>query len=114
MNVKHSLAMVSAIAVVMAGLVFLYLHNPVEIDVFPRCPFLALTGFKCPGCGALRGIHYLLHLQFAKAWQMNPLMVSSLPLIATLFLSRRVRENVFVSCFLLVVIAVYFVMRNLK
>lgn len=112
-NVKHSLAMVSAIAISMAGLVFLYLYNPTEIAGIPRCPFLALTGYKCPGCGTLRGIHHLLHLQFAKAWQMNPLMIVSLPLVVAMSMSHRLRENVMVGRLVLIVVVVYCVMRNL-
>ena len=28
---------------------------------YPTCPWLALTGTYCPGCGSLRAIHALAH-----------------------------------------------------
>ena len=28
-----------------------YTLDPSECRVFPRCPFLTLTGWECPGCG---------------------------------------------------------------
>ena len=35
--------------------------DPNQPGHYPTCPFLATTGFYCPGCGALRAVHDLLH-----------------------------------------------------
>lgn len=96
----------------LAGLAYLYGHNPAEVSGFPKCPFFALTGYKCPGCGTLRGLHFLLHGQFAKAWGMNPLMIVSIPLIG-LLLFTRIGRSVTVSRGILVVVLGYWLLRNL-
>ena len=36
------------------------------------CPMLLVTGFPCPGCGMSRAIFFVVTLQFARAWAMNP------------------------------------------
>lgn len=33
--------------------------DPAEPGHYPACPFLALTGWYCPGCGGLRSAHAL-------------------------------------------------------
>lgn len=48
----------------------------------PACPFHALTGLYCPGCGSTRSLHALLHGDLATALAMNPLLVVALPLLA--------------------------------
>lgn len=101
------------VVVGVSGFVFLYFYNPTEITGIPRCPFLALTGYKCPGCGTLRGIHHLLHLQFAKVWQMNPLLLVSLPLVVAMSMSHRLRESAMVGRLVLATAMLYCVMRNL-
>jgi hypothetical protein len=40
---------------------------------WPRCPFLALTGFPCLTCGATRTTIALLHGDFPLALSWNPL-----------------------------------------
>lgn len=110
---KHKFIVSLTVVVGVSVLVFLYLYNPTEITSIPRCPFFALTGYKCPGCGTLRGIHHLLHLQFAKAWQMNPLLLVSFPLVVAMSMSHRLREGVMVGRLVLVTAVVYCVMRNL-
>jgi hypothetical protein len=64
-----------------AALVALYLEPPQAYDI-PPCPFYALTGAFCPGCGALRAIHSLLHGHLVRAIGFNPLLVLLLPLLA--------------------------------
>lgn len=44
----------------------------------PGCPFYALTGFYCPGCGSTRCLHALVHFDLANAMAMNPMLVISL------------------------------------
>jgi hypothetical protein len=40
---------------------------------WPRCPFLAITGFPCLTCGATRATIAFLHGDFSLAWWWNPL-----------------------------------------
>jgi len=54
-------------------------YNPVYVDLFPKCPFLTLTGYKCPGCGSQRAIHYLLNFDVINASKYNILLVISIP-----------------------------------
>ena len=49
------------------------------------CPFLALTGLACPGCGGLRATHDLVHLDVAGAWAMNPLWVVLAPVLVVVW-----------------------------
>jgi hypothetical protein len=77
--------------VALFGLVALFAVDPAGSFFFPRCPFHALTGLHCPGCGTLRALHQLLHGNPGTAFWLNPLMVASLPLIAYSFLSGLVR-----------------------
>ncbi len=95
-----------------AVLVFLYFCNPSDVPHFPRCPFLVLTGYQCPGCGTLRGIHSLLHFRFRDAWGFNPFLVVSIPLIAALVLSPRFRRSPRVSKTVLAAILIYWLLRN--
>ncbi|MGD1053540.1 MAG: DUF2752 domain-containing protein [Candidatus Dormibacteria bacterium] len=43
------------------------------------CPFHALTGLWCPGCGSARAIYSLVHLDWSAALARNPLLVVALP-----------------------------------
>ena len=77
---------------VCAGVV-LYAYNPATATFFPRCPFLVLTGLKCPGCGSQRGLHALLHGDVPLAFHYNALMVLSLPLIFLLLYAEACRTK---------------------
>lgn len=55
------------------GLLFFFL-NPSNSALFPKCPFLLATGWKCPGCGSQRAIHHLLHLNISEAFHDNALL----------------------------------------
>ena len=55
--------------------------NPVIAGFFPTCPFHAITGLNCPGCGMTRGFNALLHGDILGAIQFNAL----LPFFAFLF-----------------------------
>lgn len=73
-----------AAAVIAAALLFLFFVDPLEAAWFPRCPFLALTGRECPGCGSSRAIHALLHGRVCAAVGLNPLATLLLPYAAVL------------------------------
>lgn len=50
-------------------------------SLLPPCPFHWLTGIYCPGCGATRALHALVHGDMAAALAMNPLLVVALPVV---------------------------------
>jgi hypothetical protein len=79
-GVKIGLGIAIAIAALVVLFIF-YTLNPIEIPFFPRCPFLLLTGYECPGCGSQRAIHSLLHFDFKAAFHYNALMVPAIPYI---------------------------------
>lgn len=56
------------------------------------CPFHAVTGLLCPGCGVTTLCMALLRLDFPAAWRANPVLLALLPLIAFLALRLAVRQ----------------------
>ena len=84
-RVRAQLAGVSAVIALVA--VFLYNISPSESGICPPCPFHALTGFHCPGCGTVRGLHQILHGNLVAAMGLNPMMVLSLPYLAYAYFS---------------------------
>lgn len=45
------------------------------------CPFHAITGLQCPGCGVSRMCLALLRLDLPGAWQANGVLLALLPFI---------------------------------
>lgn len=112
------------VAVIAVFLVVLYgLFDPAQTGYFPKCPFRWATGLQCPGCGSQRAIHQLLHGKLKAAFQYNPLLVCSLPLLAFLFSADVFRfrypklyvasRNPFLSWSILTVILLWWVLRNI-
>ena len=55
------------------------------------CPVRALTGLLCPGCGVTRLCMALLRLDFAVAWDANPVLLLLLPVLAALLARQAAR-----------------------
>jgi hypothetical protein len=66
----------------LALLALIFLADPRGHSFFPPCIFHQVTGWNCPGCGATRATHDLLHGQFVRAFRDNALFVAALPLLA--------------------------------
>lgn len=82
------------IALLAAALGFVFFaFNPGTTALFPKCPFLMLTGFRCPGCGSQRAVHSLLHLDIAQAFSYNALLVLSLPILLLLGYAELARKK---------------------
>ena len=60
----------------------LFRFDPMKVDFYPRCPLFLLTGLLCPGCGALRAGHALLHGDVAAALGFNAMLIVALPFLA--------------------------------
>lgn len=90
---------------------------------YPPCPFHALTGLQCPGCGSSRALHLLVHGEWRHALGFNPLLVLSLPLLAIWGAHaawRALRHDLPpavlprpTAAITLVVLLLFFVLRNL-
>lgn len=85
--------------IVMAAVLFaitflcVYFWFDPSTSLFPRCPFLSLTGYLCPGCGSQRALHALLHGDVVAAWHFNALMVLFIPLVMILVLAEFCRKK---------------------
>lgn len=80
--------------VALSGLAAIYFaFDPAGSIFFPKCPFLTMTGWKCPGCGSQRAIHALLHGDLSTAWEMNALLLAELPLMALLAAAWMLRHR---------------------
>lgn len=90
---RRSLVVVLVVAVLLVlGFVY-YALDPSVSGVFPRCKFLSLTGYKCPGCGSQRAIHALLHGDLSGAFRCNALLLVSIPWVALCLLAEAQRTR---------------------
>ncbi|MGW4798979.1 DUF2752 domain-containing protein [Nonomuraea sp. NPDC004297] len=80
-RVKELLAPLGVAAATGAVFAVVGTVDPNEPGHYPTCPFLWLTGLYCPGCGSLRTIHALAHLDPVAALGLNPLAVAMIPLL---------------------------------
>lgn len=69
----------SAATVGVAVALIYYRFNPAEAGFFPVCFFRKITGLHCPGCGAQRALHALLHGRFREAFHNNALLLLAMP-----------------------------------
>jgi hypothetical protein len=102
---------------------YLFLFDPATGVAYPPCPFRMLTGLQCPGCGAARGLHQLLHGHPIVAFELNPLVIMAVPLLLLLLLaftrsaysrgkiSERFRQSKYGWIFLAFVVA-FWIFRN--
>lgn len=106
-----------------AGLWALRHFDPnVAGNPFPPCLFHSVTGLFCPGCGLTRAAHALVHLDFARAFEMNALAMVSAPIVALLVarhygrlpdaLGERLRPFTSLAFWITAVVA-FGVLRNL-
>ena len=105
--------MVLAVIVGIIGLFIIAVFNPEDTSLYPRCPFYVLTGYKCPGCGTLRAIHRMLHLQFSAAFAYNPLLMFAIPYIVLISISSKIAKNHIVSRGVVIVVLLYWLGRNI-
>ncbi|WP_406832408.1 DUF2752 domain-containing protein [Pedococcus sp. KACC 23699] len=77
-RVRGVLLPVASAGAALAGGLVVALVDPNEAGHYPTCPFLALTGAYCPGCGSLRAIHALARGDVATAMARNPFAVVAL------------------------------------
>lgn len=71
----------SGCVLVLMGLLLVYTVDPSEVGFYPPCMLHRLTGWHCPGCGATRALHALLHGDLPQALAFNPVFVFLMPMM---------------------------------
>lgn len=72
---------VAAGAGALAVCVAVNVRDPNQAGSFAVCPFLAVTGWQCPGCGTLRAVRALTRGDVVLALDLNALTTLLLPLL---------------------------------
>ncbi len=73
-ELDHELIWLSvSVAMLVVGMAWFTLRLP-----WPICMFRTLTGYPCVTCGATRSVIAFFHGHFRAAWNLNPLIFSSL------------------------------------
>jgi hypothetical protein len=116
----------AAVSAVFAALALgmLFVFDPSRYAIYPTCPFHQLTGLNCPGCGALRATHQLIHGHLAAAFRLNPFLCLALPVMLLVLAKNAIQhlrgaahEPTRVSPFwirlLLAALVLFTVLRNL-
>lgn len=80
----------TGVAVLGIAVYVYYTYDPAVHKWFPQCPFKALTGLDCPGCGSQRAVHALLHGEFQQAFLHNALLAPFVPYLTLGFGYRYV------------------------
>ena len=113
MERRAKINLAAAVLVILAVIAFFSFVDPTTFPFFPRCFFYALTGFECPGCGTSRALHSLAHGHLIEAFGYNPILFLAIPTIIVLLFSKKARRSVALPVVVLIVILLYWVIRNL-
>jgi hypothetical protein len=90
-NPRVSALVSGAVLALLVGL--LAVVDPHTPGHYPTCPFHALTGLWCPGCGGLRAVHDLTQGNLVTALHENVLVVLLGPALAVWWLIARHRRT---------------------
>ncbi len=71
----------------------LVVRDPSVAGHYPTCPFLAVTGLYCPGCGALRGLRALAGGDVGAMVGYNALLVVGIVLLVWAWLAWTGRST---------------------
>src|SRR5215210_2199200 len=66
--------------------------DPEQSSIYPPCPFRAVTGLDCPGCGTTRALRQLLTGHPGAAVGLNALTVLLLPFVVYAWLGWAARS----------------------
>lgn len=104
------------------ALIYKY-ENPISSNLFPKCIFFSISGYKCPGCGTQRALHSLFNYDINAAIKHNALFVMSIPFIALLMAADLLKHthphfysrmnNKYVIWITLIVILMWWITRNI-
>lgn len=85
---NNKILIACALVLVAVAAVVLYVFDPSEYVLMPKCLFKMLTGWDCPGCGFQRAMHALLHGHVAEAIRFNVFLVVAVPYLLALLVAN--------------------------
>ncbi len=92
----------------------LYFFDPAQSSsYFLPCLFRLVTGRRCPGCGAQRSIHQLLHGNFLDAILLCPFLYFLMAVVGIYVLCPRIAEKKVFGYSVVTITVVYTVLRLL-
>ena len=68
-----------------AACTYAVINDPNQSSAYPQCPFKAMTGLDCPGCGLTRGVYSLLHGRALEALDHNILLLLIVPIFVYMY-----------------------------
>ena len=80
-----------AIFLIVTPLLIWRINYALREDAFSFCLFKNFTGKNCYGCGLLRGISALLHMDIIAMIHLNPINLITIPLLAFLYFKQSWR-----------------------
>jgi len=90
---RRVLVVLVVLAVLLVGGAIYFALDPAQHEFFPRCVFLNLTGYKCPGCGSQRALHALLHGDVVGAFKFNAMLLVAIPWLAVCIYGEAIRTS---------------------
>lgn len=117
---KKTIWIVLGVVALVVFALFYYFVDPSAHMWVPKCPFLLLTGLKCPGCGSQRAIHACLHGQWHEIWHYNALFIPAIIYIVCTEVAKLTNKKVYgaltgmtASTTWLIVVVLFAVLRNI-
>jgi len=91
----------------------LLFHHPKETLWLPKCLFFRATGLYCPGCGATRALHALLHGEVMLSLHHNLLFVPMAAAVVLFYWKPAWALRRGVAGTFLAVAVVFWILRNI-
>ena len=97
------------------GSIILCFCDPNDANsILPGCIFYKCTSLYCPGCGATRALHALVHGDIKEALSQNMLLFLMVPLLAAMAIYPKIVKFRFFAHIVLAVVVLFAVLRNLE
>lgn len=122
MSNRIRIIIIAVVLVILTAVYFVYDPSSPGPVRFPRCPFLVLTGLKCPGCGSQRALHALLSFNWSDVVKYNAMFVLVIPYLILFGIGLWKKDeypefhnilNSYFSCILIGMIIIgWWILRN--
>lgn len=124
MEIKNRARKVTIILLTLISICLILAVILIKTDAYLPCIFREITGYMCPGCGATRMCLAIIELDFKSAFNSNPILFITSPII--LFLIYKSIQNYIaygnmmleskyekIATFLVIIFILFGIVRNI-